>query len=116
MLNEANEVDRSGLIPNGAAIAEKVGQMRTNALPARATAESETAAKVDAVRTQTPSVSLAALVPGTLTARFSGRGILRPVITMNKATGQLDVADQTVASPTLGLADEYVQIANYLED
>src|SRR3546814_371761 len=45
MLNEANEVDRSVLIPNGAAIAEKVGQMRTNALAARATAESETAAK-----------------------------------------------------------------------
>src|SRR3546814_15142110 len=45
MLNEANEADRSVLIPNGAAIAEKVGQMRTNALAERATAESETAAK-----------------------------------------------------------------------
>src|SRR3546814_9960840 len=73
MLNEANEVDRSVLIPNGAAIAEQVGQMRTNALAARATAESETAAKVDAVRMLTLVVSLAALVLGTLTAFFIDR-------------------------------------------
>src|SRR3546814_19652401 len=73
MLNEANEVDRSVLIPNGAAIAEKVGQMRTNALAARATAASETAAKVDAVRMLTLVVSLEALELGPLTAFLTGR-------------------------------------------
>src|SRR3546814_18204925 len=108
MLNEANEVDRSVLIPNGAAIAEKVGQMRTNALAARATAESETAAKVDAVRMLTLVVSLAALVLGTLTAFFIGRGISRPVITMTKALGALAGGDQPVEIPAQARPDETI--------
>src|SRR3546814_1378591 len=78
MLNEANEVDRSVLLPNGAAIAEKVGQMRTNALAPRATAESATAAQVDAVRLLTPLLSLAARVPGPLPALLLPPGLPRP--------------------------------------
>src|SRR3546814_5348800 len=35
MLTEANEIDRNVLIPNGVAIAEKVAEMRNNALTAR---------------------------------------------------------------------------------
>src|SRR3546814_10929242 len=99
MLTDANEIDRDVLIPNGVAIAEKVAEMRNNALTARRSAETETAAKVAAVRALTLGMSLAALVLGTLTPLFLGRGISRPVTTMTQALGALAGGHQTVHLP-----------------
>src|SRR3546814_17790188 len=89
--------------------------MRTNALAARATAESETAVKVDAVRMLTLVVSLAALVLGTLTPFFIGRGISRPVITMTKAMGALAGGDKTVEIMAKDRRDELGNMANTVQ-
>jgi len=115
MLTEANEIDRGVLIPTGAAIAEKVSQMRTNALAARGAAESETTAKVDAVRLLTLVVSLAALVLGTLTALFIGRGISRPVVTMTEAMGALAGGDHAVEIPAQSRGDEIGEMAKAVQ-
>ena len=115
MLTEANEIDRSVLIPGGAAIAEKVGQMRSNALTARSSAESATATKVDGVRMLTLVISLAALVLGMLTAYVIGRSISLPVVTMTEAMGALAGGDHSVEIPAQERRDEIGEMAKAVQ-
>ncbi|HMA15310.1 MAG: methyl-accepting chemotaxis protein [Bacteroidota bacterium] len=115
MMTEANEIDRSVLIPGGAAIAEKVGQMRSNALAARGSAESETATKVDGVRMLTLVISVAALVLGMLTAYVIGRSISRPVVTMTEAMGALAGGDHSVEIPAQARRDEIGEMAKAVQ-
>ncbi|MGF1629254.1 MAG: methyl-accepting chemotaxis protein [Kiloniellaceae bacterium] len=115
VMTEANEIDRSILIPNGAAIAEKVARMRNNALAERRNAESETAGKVNAVRMLTIVVSLAALVLGSVTALVIGRGISRPVIAMTEAMEALAGGDHSVEIPTRDRRDEIGAMAKAVQ-
>src|SRR3546814_13204248 len=60
-------------------------------------------------------MSLAALVLGTLTALFIGRGISRPVITMTQAMGALAGGDQTVEIPAQSRRDEIGEMAKAVQ-
>jgi len=114
-MTEAHEIDQGVLAPNGAEIAEKVAEIRRNALTLRGTAVAETEESVSLVRSLTIAVSLLALVLGALTAFVIGRGITRPVVAMTDAMGALAGGDLAVEVPGRERRDEIGRMAQAVQ-
>ncbi|WP_340116067.1 methyl-accepting chemotaxis protein [Pelagibius sp. 7325] len=112
---EANEIDQGVLVPNGAEIAAKVGEIRGNALNARGEAAARTGDSVAFVRMLTVVVSLIAVVFGAVTAFVIGRDIARPVVAMTEAMGALAGGDHAIEVPGRTRRDEIGRMAQAVQ-